>query len=683
MRKLTLLLAAIALAALQMQAVVIDNVAGQLSTRLSDTKVTELTITGTLDVRDFKYIADKLDNLTNVDLSGAQILAYEKDDEPVFGQQTAYQADEIPQTSFFGKPLTKVVLPSNLKIIGHAAFAGCEGITEMALPASLDSISGYAFSATGFATLSLPATVKKIGEGAYSRCENLTSVTIEAGNIGAKAFFADAKLTNVKFGSGVTAIGNAAFAGCKNLSTLQWSSATQLACIGNEAFMATQMSDGNLANFKSLNTVGAWAYASTPVAEISLPASVQEVGEGAFYYAKNVTNLVLPTKVTKVGAYLAAGTNVSNSNIWGDNITRIGEYALYNLSEINQLTVPANVTFIGTKAMAGMTGLTRITAVPTNVPTLGYEVWAGVAQKDVELIAPVQDYTAASQWKEFKVMKRVLLGDANMDGLVNVSDVTTIINYILGNDPVPFNFEAADCATDGIINVSDVTALINMILSGNITEMYTEWVVNTDDNVNIDSFSLAPGETRTVDVNLNNSQAYTALQFDIQLPEGLELVSISKGSRAANHNFESATLADGTVRFLGYNMQNTELSGNEGAIITLVVKATRSLETNAAIEVAHTILATANNETYFAANTTALVGNTTGVNDMSENNAKVYSRGGTVVIESEEATVAQLVGINGTSINLAVEAGHNEYETSGQGVYIVRIGGKSHKLILK
>lgn len=682
MRKLTLLLATITFAALQMQAVVINNVAGELSTRLTDTKVTNLTITGTLDVRDFKYIADKLDNLTSVDLAGAKILAYEKA-EPVFGQQTAYQADEIPQTSFFGKPLTKVVLPSNLKIIGHAAFAGCEGITEIALPASLDSISGYAFSATGFSTLTLPATVTKIGEGAYSRCENLTSVTIEAGSIGAKAFFADTKLTNVKFGAGVTAIGNAAFAGCKDLTTLQWSSATQLARIGNEAFIATQMTDGDLAKFSNLNTLGAWAYAGTPVTEVSLPASVKEVGEGAFYYAKNVTNLVLPTKVTKVNAYLAAGTNVANSNIWGDDITRIGEYALYNLSDIEQLTVPANVTYIGTKAMAGMTGLTQITAVPTDVPTLGYDVWAGVIQKDVELFAPVKDYTTASQWKEFKVMKRLLLGDANKDGLVNVSDVTTIINYILGNDPDPFDFEAADCATDGIINVSDVTALINMILSGNITELYTEWEVNTDDMVNIDNFSLAPGETRTVDVKLNNSQSYTALQFDIQLPEGLELVSISKGSRSANHNFESAMLADGSMRILGYSLQNAEFSDNDGAIISLVVKATRSLDTDAAIEVAHTILATADNETYFAANTTALVGNTTGVNDMSEKNAKVYSQDGMVVIESEEATVAQLVAINGASINLAVEAGHNEYEAPGQGVYIVRVGGKSYKLILK
>ena len=75
----------------------------------------------------------------------------------------------------------------------------------------------------------------------------------------------------MKFGSGVTAIGNGAFAGCKSLATLRWSDATQLALIGSEAFIATQMSDAALAKFQKLNTLGAWAYAGTPVAEVTLP----------------------------------------------------------------------------------------------------------------------------------------------------------------------------------------------------------------------------------------------------------------------------------------------------------------------------------------------------------------------------------------------------------------------------
>ena len=682
MRKFTFLFAAIACVALQMQAVVVENVAGELSSRLTDTKVTELTITGSLDARDFKYMADKCNDLTAVDLSGAKILAYEGT-EPVFGQQITYQANEIPQTSFFGKPLTSVVLPSGVRIVGYAAFAGCEGIAQIEFPASLDSISGYAFSATGFSTLALPATVTKIGEGAFSRCEKLTSATVEAGHIGAKAFFADAVLTDVKFGSSVTAIGNGAFAGCKSLATLRWSDATQLTLIGSEAFTATQMSDAALAKFQKLSTIGAWAYAGTPVEEVTLPESVKEVGDGAFFYATHVTNLVLPSKVTKVAPYLTAGTNVANTNIWGNDITRIGDFALYNLSDIDRLTIPSQVTYIGTKAMAGMTGLTRITAKPTTVPLLGHDVWAGVEQKEVELAAASASYLSAMQWNEFKITKRYIMGDANSDDLVNVTDITTIINYILGNNPENFNFDAADCTPDSIINVSDITMVINLILSGSTTEVVGEWEVNTEDNVNIDDFNLAPGETRSIDVKLCNSQAYTALQFDLRLPEGLEIVSIGKADRIANHNIHSGTLPDGTVRFITYNMQNADIKGNDGAIITLVVKASQALAPSDAIEVSHTVLATASDESFFAPVTVARVGNTTGVDDVSQSAAKVYSQAGRVVIESTEATTAQLIAINGISINLAVEAGHNEYEAPAQGVYIVRIAGKSHKLVVR
>ena len=54
------------------------------------------------------------------------------------------------------------------------------------------------------------------------------------------------------------------------------------------------------------------------------------------------------------------------------------------------------------------------------------------------------------------------LGDINADGEINVSDVTALINKILGTSD--YSNEVCDINADGEINVSDVTALINMIL---------------------------------------------------------------------------------------------------------------------------------------------------------------------------------------------------------------------------
>ena len=56
-------------------------------------------------------------------------------------------------------------------------------------------------------------------------------------------------------------------------------------------------------------------------------------------------------------------------------------------------------------------------------------------------------------------------GDVNEDGYVNIVDVTTLVDYLLGATISPFNTSAADVDGDGNINVVDVTALIDIILA--------------------------------------------------------------------------------------------------------------------------------------------------------------------------------------------------------------------------
>ena len=55
-----------------------------------------------------------------------------------------------------------------------------------------------------------------------------------------------------------------------------------------------------------------------------------------------------------------------------------------------------------------------------------------------------------------------LTGDVNGDGVVNVSDVTALVNRILG-DPT-YSDTVCDVNGDGVVNVSDVTTLVNLIL---------------------------------------------------------------------------------------------------------------------------------------------------------------------------------------------------------------------------
>lgn len=59
----------------------------------------------------------------------------------------------------------------------------------------------------------------------------------------------------------------------------------------------------------------------------------------------------------------------------------------------------------------------------------------------------------------------ILRGDVDGDGSVNISDVTTLIDYLLSGNASGVNLEGADCDQDGSINISDVTALIDYLLS--------------------------------------------------------------------------------------------------------------------------------------------------------------------------------------------------------------------------
>ena len=62
----------------------------------------------------------------------------------------------------------------------------------------------------------------------------------------------------------------------------------------------------------------------------------------------------------------------------------------------------------------------------------------------------------------YKKKEKVI--DVNMDGQLNISDVTMLVDYILGKNPNQCNVSDCDVNGDGVINISDVTALVDKIL---------------------------------------------------------------------------------------------------------------------------------------------------------------------------------------------------------------------------
>ena len=60
-----------------------------------------------------------------------------------------------------------------------------------------------------------------------------------------------------------------------------------------------------------------------------------------------------------------------------------------------------------------------------------------------------------------------LLGDVNADGRVNMADVSTLIDYIYGNNPPVFIHKAADTNFDNRYNMADASGIIDIIYGNN------------------------------------------------------------------------------------------------------------------------------------------------------------------------------------------------------------------------
>ena len=61
----------------------------------------------------------------------------------------------------------------------------------------------------------------------------------------------------------------------------------------------------------------------------------------------------------------------------------------------------------------------------------------------------------------------ITIGDVNMDGEVNIADVTALIDYLLSGNASAIDLTAADVNGDQEVNIADVTTLIDLLLSGN------------------------------------------------------------------------------------------------------------------------------------------------------------------------------------------------------------------------
>ena len=311
---------------------------------------------------------------------------------------------EIGEYAFAGvKGITEVTLPASLTAIGEGAFADSSIVKMDFNGAAITEIPAYAFAGAKINNVELPASVLKIGEYAFfgsalksAVTENETALTGIV-NVGDYAFAASS-LVSISFADGEqnASFGNGVFSGTKSLESATLPSVEKL---GLSTFRGSASIKTVIFGVRSTVT-GDYTFAGTPIKKVAysdgepLPTGVTlrvgqtALGEGLFYEASLLTEIVLASSVKEIGNY--AFFNAKKLTIANlENVETIGDYAFYDTA-LTALDL-ASVKTIGTFAFAA-SGTTKYMSlsIPA-VETIGAFAFLGGMETALALPQSVKE----------------------------------------------------------------------------------------------------------------------------------------------------------------------------------------------------------------------------------------------------------------------------------------------------
>ena len=419
------------------------------------------------------------------------------------------------------KKLDNFTLPASLESIYSYAFNGCTSLTTLNFESckSLTCIDNYTFSGcTSLENIKFPTSLETIGSYAFQNCRNITTLDF-AGcelltSINSTSFNGCTGLNvlNMVDCTSLTTINSNSFSTCTSLKTVNFPSS--LASVGEKAFANCEQLmnisvpcetppaiDANAEPFYGVDNIECILTYPTSLMRDYYKANYW----GAFIKRDVKTNIDVEVEKPEddtTGDDTTEEEEDNENQFGGGHKPGYGGHIWYDKDWHKHHKHPGKPS--RAKSIGGIKLLDETTEpiVPTTdvsgikgfvedglsmyvqngdsvtfliQPEAGYVI-ESVSYGGEDVTTQIVDgvfITPAVSGKNIKLQvsfaketANVLLGDVNGDGEVNVTDITTLISYILGNTE-GVNSAEVDINNDGEVNVTDVTTLISIILGTN------------------------------------------------------------------------------------------------------------------------------------------------------------------------------------------------------------------------
>lgn len=287
------------------------------------------------------------------------------------------------------------------------------------------------------------------------------------------------------------------------------------------------------------------------------------------------------------------------------------------------------------------------------------------------------------------VVKEVL-GDANDNGIVNISDPLAVGNEIvvLKNNTVSknakFSFINADVNIDKIIDVTDQALITDMLYGLFDPYQPTTRNLNNDliyfsDSLVADDFKVNEGNVE-IGFKLDNPSDYIILQATIHLPENMRLSDIAKGPQAANHEFIYSINETNDLTIVIYAMPNTSFSNLSGNLFSIVAETSVNTGDIFAEDI---IVADNSRRKYVLDFRGGHNQDTTGISSVETESFSVISCHGSLTIINAADRLVTIYSVNGQLVKSFVPASRNESVYLSPGIYIVNSDESTFKVIVK